>query len=194
MRTLCMLLLATFLVQCKNTNPSTEQEGTLLKMEDEQFLEYLFNGSNANLPGESVMVIKNGKVIYSNHFGLANIDANLRVSDSTLFKINSLSKQFSAMALMILVQQGKLTYETKLAEVFPDFPGYGDHINMRHLLTHQSGLWSYYDFIEEGRTEPLLNEEILKKLTQKDKGKRQGTHNVRDVSDQIVRQPNNEVS
>ncbi|MEM8846482.1 MAG: serine hydrolase, partial [Bacteroidota bacterium] len=168
MRAFLMLLLTIFLVQCKHAETSQKQEDMRLSVQDQELIDYVFKDSKANLPGESVMVIKSGEVLYANHFGLADVDTHTSVSDSTLFKINSLSKQFSAMALMILVHQEKLTYETKLTEVFPDFPKYGDHITMRHLLTHQSGLWSYYDFIEEGRTESLLNNEILERLKQKD--------------------------
>ena len=168
MRAFLLMSLAIFLVQCKNAETFEGQEDFTLNAQDQELIDYLFKDSKANLPGESVMVIKNGEVLFANHFGLANVDINKSVTDSTLFKINSLSKQFSAMALMILVHQGKLNYETKLTDIFPDFPQHGDHINMRHLLTHQSGLWSYYGFIEEGRTEPLLNHEILEKLKQKD--------------------------
>ncbi|MEO1486216.1 MAG: serine hydrolase [Bacteroidota bacterium] len=168
MRRLCIALLASILVQCNNPKTPEKSEGFVLNTADQQLLDYLFKDDRSHLPGESVMVIKNGQIQYINHLGLADIEAGKSVSDSTLFKINSISKQFSAMAIMLLVHQGKLTYETKLSEVFPDFPAYGDHITMRHLLTHQSGLWSYYDFIEEGRTEPLLNKEIFEKLKQKD--------------------------
>ena len=132
MRAFLLMSLAIFLVQCKNAETFEGQEDFTLNAQDQELIDYLFKDSKANLPGESVMVIKNGEVLFANHFGLANVETNKSVTDSTLFKINSLSKQFSAMALMILVHQGKLNYETNLTDIFPDFPQLGDHIFMRH--------------------------------------------------------------
>lgn len=161
MKTNYLLLLFLLLASCstkKGDIPKT------LSTEDQELLNYLFPDKDKDAPGYSYFVIKDGQLILDKSIGFANIEKKVKNNSNTVYKITSVSKQFSAMAIMILVHRGKITYETKLTEVFPDFPSYGEDIDIRHLLTHQSGLISYYEFIDEGREEQLLNDEIFTRL------------------------------
>jgi CubicO group peptidase (beta-lactamase class C family) len=68
------------------------------------------------------------------------------------------------MAVMILVERGKLRFDETLPEIFPDFPAYGKRITIRHLLNHQSGLHDYEDLIPSSQTEQVSDEDVLRLL------------------------------
>ncbi len=93
-----------------------------------------------NSPGVAVMVIKDGQVVHHKGYGLARIDRREAIAENTAFDLASTSKQFTAMAIMILAERGKLSYEDPLSKYFPEFPSYAQKIKIRHLLTHTSGL------------------------------------------------------
>lgn len=95
------------------------------------------------VPGVSVSIAKNGKVIYSRNVGYADIEANKKIDDKTLFCMASVSKQFTAACIVMLEQQGKLSLKDKLSKYFPDFPEYANTISIVHLLNHTSGIKDY---------------------------------------------------
>ncbi len=87
----------------------------------------------------SVLISKGGKVLLSKGYGMANYSYNVPNSSTTKFKLASVSKQFTAMAIMIQQERGKLNVEDKLTKYIPDYPK-GDSITIHHLLTHTSGI------------------------------------------------------
>ena len=93
-------------------------------------------------PGMAVLVDKDGKVLYRKGFGFANIVAKTRVTPETKFRIGSVTKQFTACAIMKLQEKGLLSVKDKLTRFIPDFPR-GDEVTIHHLLTHTSGIHSY---------------------------------------------------
>ncbi len=93
-----------------------------------------------NGPGLAVMVIEDGKIVHSKGYGLARLDTKEPVGQNTAFDLGSTSKQFTAMAIMLLVGEGKLSYDDPLSKFFPEFPSYAKNITVRHLLNHTSGL------------------------------------------------------
>ena len=99
--------------------------------------------NNDNTPGGSVGVIKDGKLIFSKGYGMANLDYNIPNEPNTVFKIASTSKQFTAASIIILAQQGKLSLQDKLSAYFPKFPPYAENITIQHLLNHTSGIRDY---------------------------------------------------
>lgn len=109
-------------------------------------------------PGAAVTVIDHGKVVYSKGFGYADLHKDVRITPESTFRLGSVSKQFTAMAVMVLQEQGKLEYDDLIAKYLPEhavYPG----ITIRHLMTHTSGLPDYIGPIEE--TDRLLtNSEI----------------------------------
>lgn len=117
-----------------------------------------------NAPGAAVMVIHNGKAVFSKGYGLANLESKTPCTTNTNFRLASVSKQFTAMAVMILVEQKKLMLDERLNNFFPEFPDYGKQITVRHLLTHQSGLLEYEDLIPSGTTIPVLDQDVLRIL------------------------------
>jgi CubicO group peptidase (beta-lactamase class C family) len=119
-------------------------------------------------PGASVMVIRNGKVLCARAYGLANVEKSERNTTATNFRLASLSKQFTAMAIMILADAGKLRLDDSITNFFPEFPEYGKAITVRHLLNHTSGLVDYEDVIPKGTTLPVLDFNVLRLLMQQD--------------------------
>ena len=98
-------------------------------------------------PGAAVLVLKDGRVLFSRGYGVTDLQSLGKIDAQTNFRLASVSKQFTAMAVMLLVHDGKLRYDERLTDIFPDFPAYGRAINIRHLLNHTSGLRDYEDLM-----------------------------------------------
>ncbi|MEP3208726.1 MAG: serine hydrolase domain-containing protein [Maribacter sp.] len=93
-------------------------------------------------PGGSILIKKGERVIYEQHFGIANLDTNEKVTESTLFNTGSISKTFVSNGILILQERQQLSVENKITEFFDDFdsPHIIDDIRIKHLLSHSSGL------------------------------------------------------
>jgi len=94
-----------------------------------------------NMFSGSVLIAKGGKVLLSKGYGMANYSYNVPNAPATKFKLASVSKQFTAMAILILQERGKLSVEDKLTKFIPDYPK-GGQITIHNLLTHTSGIQS----------------------------------------------------
>jgi len=105
--------------------------------------------SNSQEPGCAVLVIKDGKAVFRKGYGVTDLRSPQPIGPETNFRLASLTKQFTAMAIMLLVHDGKLKYGDHLTDVFPDFPAYGQAITIRQLLNHTSGLLDYEDILEK---------------------------------------------
>jgi CubicO group peptidase (beta-lactamase class C family) len=109
-------------------------------------INHIFAGiKSAREPGAAVLVIRNGFTIFERGYGVSDLRSLHRIDSQTNFRLASCTKQFTAMAIMLLVHDGKLHYEDRLTDVFPDFPAYGKSITIRNLLNHTSGLLDYED-------------------------------------------------
>ncbi len=93
-----------------------------------------------HIPGLALAVVKDGRVVRSAGYGLANVELNAPVTPRTVFKIGSISKQFIASGVMILVQEGKLRLDDGVQKFLEDAPAAWSGITVRHLLSHTSGL------------------------------------------------------
>lgn len=98
-------------------------------------------------PGLAVLVRKDGKTVLERGWGLRDRRSRAVVDGRTNFRLASMTKQLTAAAIMLLVREGKLRYDTALTDVFPAFPAYGRGITIRHLLTHTSGLPDYEELM-----------------------------------------------
>lgn len=94
------------------------------------------------LPGMAVLVARDGKIVFQGGFGFADLKKKIRVTPDTKFRIGSVTKQFTAAAVLRLADDGKLALTDKLEKFFPGFPG-GGAVTVHHLLTHTSGIHSY---------------------------------------------------
>ena len=95
------------------------------------------------IPGVALAVVKDGKVVLARGYGLANVEHQVPVKPETIFQSGSTGKQFTATAVMMLVEEGKLSLEDKIAKYFTDAPEAWRDITVRHLLTHTSGMTDY---------------------------------------------------
>ena len=100
-------------------------------------------------PGFSVFVRKANQTVLERGYGVREFGKPAKIDPQTNFRLASCSKQFTAMAIMLLVHDGKLRYDQTLLEVFPDFPAYGRSITIRNLLNHTSGLLDYETLMDE---------------------------------------------
>ncbi len=98
-------------------------------------------------PGLAVLVLKNGRVVFQKGYGEAELRMHTKIDSKTNFRLASVTKQFTAMAIMLLVHDGKLRYDEPLTDVFLDFPDYGKSITIRNLLNHTSGLPDYGELL-----------------------------------------------
>jgi CubicO group peptidase (beta-lactamase class C family) len=102
-----------------------------------------------NAPGLAVLVRKDGRTIFERGYGVRDLRTHTKIDAAANFRLASCTKQFTAMAIMLLVHDGKLTYSTRITDVFPDFPAYGKSITIRNLLNHASGLLDYEDLMTQ---------------------------------------------
>ncbi|HXE51779.1 MAG TPA: serine hydrolase domain-containing protein [Tepidisphaeraceae bacterium] len=90
-------------------------------------------------PGGVVGIIRDGVVIYEHPFGMANLDFSIPNTPRTLFHIASISKQFTAFAILLLQQDSRLSLDDDVRKYVPELPDFGKTITLRHLLHHTSG-------------------------------------------------------
>jgi CubicO group peptidase (beta-lactamase class C family) len=103
---------------------------------------FLASAYPADGPGASIVVSDHGKIVYAATRGLADIEKKTPITPETVFRIGSITKQFSAAVLLQLVAEGRVALDDPLSKFFPDYPGAAG-ITVRHLLTHTSGIASY---------------------------------------------------
>ena len=114
------------------------------------------------IPGVALAVVKEGKISIARGYGLANVEHQVPVKPETIFQSGSTGKQFTATAVMMLVEEGKLSLDDKITKYFPDAPEAWSKITIRHMLTHTSGLGDYpQDFdLRRDYTEDQLYQRI----------------------------------
>lgn len=115
----------------------------------------------ANQPGAAVLVYEKGRMIYQNQSGVANTETKQPITVKTTFRMASVSKQFTAMGILILEKQKKLKLTDKLSRYFPDLkPELADKITLAHLLTHTSGIPDYENLMDSTWKRQILDEDI----------------------------------
>lgn len=111
-------------------------------------------------PGATVLVSRKGQVIYQKGFGMADMELKVPMRAEMVFRIGSISKQFTAVAILQLMEKGKLSPQDDIKKFIPDYPTHGYTITVEHLLTHTSGIKSYtgmssFDSIMNMHMKPL---------------------------------------
>jgi CubicO group peptidase (beta-lactamase class C family) len=130
----------------------------------EQVIDGIFNEIiGPNTPGAAVLVAHNAHILFKKGYGLANVEHRVPITPATKFRIGSISKQFTAAAILKLQEQGLLSVSDKLSQFIPGYPR-GEEVTIHHLLTHTSGIRSYTskpDFLKTVRLfttpEELIN-------------------------------------
>lgn len=147
---------------------------------DKKLDELLSAVTSPDAPGLAALVRQNGKTVFERGYGVGDLRSGVRLDARTNFRLASFTKQFTAMAIMLLVHDGKLRYDESLTEVFPDFPDYGKTITVRNLLNHVSGLPDYEELMEAAEKasgsmwspeKQIQDDEVLKLLETDQSGK-----------------------
>lgn len=119
-------------------------------------------------PGIALYIENNGKVIYKNGFGLDNTNGK-KLTSTTNFRMASVSKQFTAMCILLLEKDGKVSFDDPISRFFPEIPStVGNKILLRHLLTHSSGIIDYEGIMNDSQTTQLLDADVLTLLSKQD--------------------------
>jgi CubicO group peptidase (beta-lactamase class C family) len=155
-KSLCFFALILLAFGSATAQPKTHQLDRYIQQYHNH---HLFNGN--------VLVIEKGNTIFSKSYGLASLEWNKAHQADSKFRIGSITKQFTALLIMQLKQQGKLELQHKITHYLPWYPKeIGDKITIHHLLTHSSGLINYTNnaaAIDDINTHPYLPEEIARK-------------------------------
>ena len=114
----------------------------------------------ARHPGAALLVVDRGERLYSKCYGLADLETQRPITTDTSFYLASITKQFTAMAIMMLSEQGKLSIDDCLSDFFGRFPSWGETITLRQMLQHTSGVPSYSRFVT-GSLIGMTNEDVL---------------------------------
>jgi D-alanyl-D-alanine carboxypeptidase len=110
---------------------------------------------NLHIPGASLAVVHQGRVVKSKGYGFADLQSDTSASPQTVYEIGSMTKQFTAVAVMMLVEEGKIGLDDKISKYFAAAPAWWHKITVRHLLTHTSGIQNHValpDYLDIFRT------------------------------------------
>ncbi len=113
------------------------------------------------IPGASVAIFSDDELLLERNYGLRNLEDNEAVNSSTNFRTASLTKAFTATAIMQLNESRKLNLDQSLTDLFETFPSYGSKITIRHLLTHTSGLIDYENLIPANQPGQVTDADVL---------------------------------
>src|ERR1700726_1552455 len=100
----------------------------------------IFAAFNTHAPGCAVGVSERGTVALRAGYGMADLERGVPVNADTVFESGSVAKQFTAMAILLLAQQGKISLDDPMRKYLPELPDYGASLTIRHVLSHVSGL------------------------------------------------------
>src|SRR5258708_4979967 len=127
MKTVASALLLVLSVQAQ---PASKQAET----------DRIFSAFNNHTPGCAVGVAHKGNVVLKAGYGMADLERNVPITPDTIFESGSVAKQFTAAALLLLAQQGKISLDDPMRKYLPELPDYGTPLTIRHVLSHVSGL------------------------------------------------------
>lgn len=154
-----LLRVAMVLVVCQQLLVAQDKAAKIQEFLSTAHKHRLFNGS--------ALVAENGKVIYKSGFGMANMEWSIPNAPDTKFRLGSITKQFTAVLTLQLVEQGKLKLDGKISEYLPDYrKDVGERVTIHHLLTHTSGIPSYTSqpgFFENVSRNPFKVDDFVKK-------------------------------
>ncbi len=110
-------------------------------------IDKLFSGYNNSTPGAAISIVKNGSIVYKRGFGMSTLEYDIPIKTTSIFHIASISKQFTTMAIVLLEEQGKLSFEDDIRKYIPEVPDFGKIITIRHLANHVSGLRDQWELL-----------------------------------------------
>jgi CubicO group peptidase (beta-lactamase class C family) len=155
-------------------------QGTDVSASNKEIDALLSAATKPDEPGLAAIVKKDGHVIFEQGYGVRKLGTTEKIDAETNFRLASVTKEFTAMAIMLLVKDGKVRYDERLTEIFPEFPAYGKNITVRNLLTHTAGLPDYEELMDREETtngprwsaeHQIQDDEVLALLEKQTEGK-----------------------
>ena len=136
-------------------------------MENGDDIDRLFSEYNRpGMPGAAVMVIRDGQPVLTRSYGLARLEEGESITPATNFRLASVTKQFTATAVLMLVDRGKLGLDDTLRQHYPQYPPFADGITVRHLLQHNSGIEDYEPIYGDPFPEQIRDRGVLELLSE----------------------------
>jgi CubicO group peptidase (beta-lactamase class C family) len=163
--------------------PASRQSAPATPASLEKQIDAIFKEwDSPNKPGASVAVIQKGKIVFAKGYGIANLEYGTPIKPDTIFHVASVSKQFTAMAVVLLETDGKLSIDDEVHKYLPELPNYGEKITIRNLLQHTSGIrdqWQTLALAGWSLEDVITQDQILRLLfRQKELNFPPGTRNV----------------
>lgn len=135
----------------------------------EQSIDEIMKEFNApDVPGASALVMMNDSIVFKKGYGYADVTDGRPVTTTTNFRLASITKQFTAMSVILLAERGQLSFDDPITKFFPDFPAYGKAITVRNLLNHTSGLQDYESYVPDSQTVQVLDADCLRLMDNAD--------------------------
>lgn len=156
MKILLAIVLSIMLISCVDS-PSIENQ-----------VDKIFSEFTNQTPGASVLVLQNDEVLFKKGYGLADLEKKILIESKTNFRLASITKQFTAFSILLLEDKGKLSLDDSLTKFFPNFPKLGNHIIIRQILQHTSGLLAYEDYMDDTLSIQLKDRDVLDILIKQD--------------------------
>lgn len=149
---------------CHTSTPFLTPVSELAQAVDSAMTAY----ASPDAPGASVLVVHDGATVLARSYGLADVDGRVVATPQTNFRLASLTKQFTATAIMLLKEQGRLRYDDPITKYLPQLPPTASGVTIRMLLTHTSGLPAYEDFVPDSQTTQVHDADVPALLSRAD--------------------------
>jgi len=149
----------------ENHKPDSARDS--LKISTSAQIDSMFSGFvYGEMPGYQTAIIKDGEIVYSRTFGYANLDEGISITKGTIFHVASVSKEFTAFAVWLLAQQGKLNIDDDIRKYLDYLPDFGKKITIRQLINHTSGLRDQWELLQMSgvRLDDVITQQHIIKL------------------------------
>jgi CubicO group peptidase (beta-lactamase class C family) len=160
-----ILSLCLFLIN--KSNAQIKVDFSLALPQIDKNIDSLLNGYDEKAPGISIGIVDHNKLVYEKQFGLANMEYQIPITDETSFHVASVSKQFTAFAILLLEDEGKLSLDDDIRIYLPTMYNFQNTITIRHLLNHTSGLKDQFNLLRLSGwslDDVITNEQVLRIL------------------------------
>lgn len=139
------------------------------RMDQESSVDQLMQAYAGEVPGASVLVVHEGKAVLRKSYGLADLEQRTPATPETNYRLASVTKQFTAAAILLLAEDGRLRLDDRVRQWFPSLPPATDAITIHHLLTHSNGLIDYEDVMDPAQETQLRDIDVLHLLEGQDR-------------------------
>ena len=131
-------------------------------------IDVLMKRYEGNVPGASLLVVRDGSAVVRRSYGRSNLEDRIAATPETNYRLASVTKQFTAAAILLLSQDGKLSLDDPVKKWLPSLPSAIDSVTITHLLSHTSGIIDYEDVMPAGTVKQLHDADVLRLLESQD--------------------------